>query len=299
MKAREKLKEITALIKISGVEAPEKEAEMLFRHGLDISTLEMFRDDPELNEKQIDKLSGMLFRRLSGEPFQYIVGHEWFMGLKLEVGPGVLVPRPETELMAEQAIKTVKRETLSVKRDKIKTETLNSQFTVLDLCTGSGCLALAIAKHFPDIQVYGSDISGTAVEYAKRNAKINGITNAVFLEGLFFQPFEDMASSLAFDLIISNPPYISTDNIKDLQPEIRYWEPMIALNGGADGLDFYREMIPSAGRFINDEGHIILEMGADQAENVKGLIKSSGYTDIKTIKDYSGIERIIQATWKR
>ncbi len=184
--------------------------------------------------------------------------------------------------------------------------------TVLDLCTGCGCLALALAKEFPEAEVYGTDISEPAIDYAKKNAEINGIKNVTFLTGSLFAPLEKLSNPrpefeskavdcqpLTFDLIISNPPYIRTADIKDLQPEIKNWEPAASLDGGTDGLDFYRELIPSAGRFLKDEGLLMVETGAGQSHEVTDIMESSEYTQVESIQDYAGIERILLARWKR
>jgi len=316
MKAIDKLKEITKCLKGHGIGTPEKEAEILVRRSLDIDTVRIYRDNPEFSEGQIKTLEALLRRRLGREPLQYILGYEEFLGLKLKVGPGVLIPRPETEFMAEQAIKTVKREALSVKRKgknakpQIPQSELNpsrithhASLSILDVGTGSGCLALAIAKEFPDFEVYGTDISEIAIEYANKNSEINGIKNATFLKGNLFEPIERLftihCSLFIFDLIISNPPYIKTNNIKTLQPEIKYWEPVAALDGGLDGLDFYRELIPAATRFLKDDGVIMLELGYGQSSTVADMFESSGYAQVEIIKDYAGIERIIKATWRR
>ncbi len=302
MKAIEKIKETVMLFESLGIDAAQKEAEILLKGGLNISTVDVLRDNPELSQKQIKIIDGMLDRRLRGEPFQYIVGYEEFMGLRLAVGPGVLIPRPETEFLAEQAIKAVKRESLSTRGTSPYASHL-APMRIFDICTGCGCLALSLARQYPDLQVYATDISGTAIEYAKKNAAINMIENAIFLKGSLFQPVEKLftvyGSPFAADLIISNPPYVNTDDIKTLQTEIKDWEPLIALDGGPDGLGFYRELIPEAGGFLKDGGIIMLELGVGQAGNVKGILKSSGYTNIETTRDYSGIERIIRAEWKR
>jgi len=292
MKAIDKLREITGYFRGCGFESAEKEAEILMSQGLKITTVQIYRDNPELSKDHINTVEGMLARRLQHEPFQYITGYEEFMGLKLMVGPGVLIPRPETELMAEHAIKTVKRESLSVRGTSPCASPL-THIRVLDLCTGSGCLALAIAREFPYAKVYGSDISESAIRYAAKNAEINRIKNAVFLRGSLFQPFKRQFTA---DLIISNPPYVSTDDLKDLQPEVRDWEPAVALDGGRDGRAFYRELIPAAGEFLKDEGFIMLEIGAGQADGVADILKSSGYAGIKIIRDYSGIRRIVKAS---
>ncbi|MEF9426035.1 MAG: peptide chain release factor N(5)-glutamine methyltransferase [Candidatus Mariimomonas ferrooxydans] len=300
MKAIEKLREVTKTLKISGIEHAEKEAEILLRHSLNFSAIEIYRDNPELSERHIKTVERVLKRRRRREPFQYITGYVDFFGQKLLVGSAVLIPRPETELMAEQAIKTV------------KSGNKNSSLSILDLCTGCGCLALALAKEFPEAQVYGSDKSGAAIGYAKKNAEINGIKNVTFLTGSLFEPLEKLSNPrpelgskavnrqlLTFDMIISNPPYVKTDDIQLLQPEIKDWEPVSSLDGGSDGLDFYRELIPLARHFLKNEGLLMVETGAGQSCAVTDIMKSSEYKHIEIIKDYAGIERIILARWKR
>ena len=306
MKAIEKLKEVAKLFESLGIEASEKEAEMLVRHGFGLNTVEIYRDNPEPGEKQIKTLESMLSRRLKHEPIQYILGHVEFLGMKILVRHGVLIPRTETELMAEQAIKIIRAQTTDIRHQNLRPRHFplpTSHFSLLDLCTGSGCLALALAREFPDFKVYGTDISEIAIKYAEENARLNCISNIIFLRGNLFEPIEKLPTSYlpfpTFDLIISNPPYIRTDDIKNLQPEIKEWEPVSALNGGVDGLDFYRVLIPSAGRFLKDNGIIMLELGFGQSSDVAGILELSGYTQIEIIKDYAGTERIIKARWKR
>ncbi|MBI4698820.1 MAG: peptide chain release factor N(5)-glutamine methyltransferase [Nitrospirae bacterium] len=359
MKALEKLLDISEKLKPVSIGYAEKESELLIRHELQISALELFRDNPELKTRQLENIGAFLNRRITREPFQYITGYEEFMDLKIVVGPGVLIPRPETELMAEQAIKALRSIRLvsegqgssSPCTQAQKTE-LNSSFKILDLCTGSGCLALAIAKEFPDFEVYGTDISETAIEYAHRNAESNKIANVEFIAGDLFEPLPEFftitnkltsnvsfplvgnlseeglrtspmrifarsrsdrsdksrpyahellskSQLLTFDLIISNPPYIKTDDIKNLQPEIKDWEPAIALDGGKDGMDFYRKLIPKAAHFLKKDGLIMLEIGEGQARDVSDMLENSGYEMIDVITDYAGIERIIKAKWTR
>ncbi len=281
MKAIDKLKEVTKFFNGSNIESAEKEAEFLIRHSSGINTVEMYRDNPALEEGQIDDISRLISRRALREPLQYIIGYVEFLSLRIAVGEGVLIPRPETEFMAEQA---VKRFTIH-----------GSRFTVLDLCTGSGCLALALAKEFPDSQIYGIDISDAAIGYAKKNAEINSTENAIFLRGDLFGPLSPEAPGQLFDFIISNPPYIRTNDIKSLQPEIREWEPLNALDGGPDGLNFYRKIIPQARHFLKDNGVLMLELGAGYMHEVTGMLEYAGYTQIEGIKDYTGIERIVIA----
>jgi release factor glutamine methyltransferase len=280
MKTSKKIKEITELLKACGIGSAEKEAELIVRNGLGLDAVELYRDDPILAGEELRIVSEILDRRARREPLQYIFGSEEFLGLKILVGEGVLIPRPETELMAEEAIKSVH----------------GSQLRILDLCTGSGCLALALAKKFESSSVYGVDISGEAIEYARKNAGINGIPNVRFFEGDLFSPLDD---SLRYDLIISNPPYVRSDDIAGLQPEVSKWEPRNALDGGPEGLDFYQKIIPGARGFLNDNGRLIFELGLGCADGVVDLLKDQGFADIEIIKDFAGIERIAQAVWRR
>lgn len=162
--------------------------------------------------------------------------------------------------------------------------------SVLDLCTGSGCVALAIAEKLRDARVYGVDISEKAVRYAVLNADRNSIENAFFYCGDLFSPLREAPS---FDLIVSNPPYIKSDHIRGLQPEIREWEPIHALDGGKDGLDYYRRIVPFACRMLHQSGILMLELGDGCAQPVIEMYHNAGFSDADIINDYAGKERII------
>jgi release factor glutamine methyltransferase len=289
MKAIDKLREISKTLASRGIETAEKEAVILVRELLAIDTAVLYRDDPEINDKQMASIDNAVSRRGKREPLQYILGYCDFSGFKILTGRGTLIPRPETELMAEHAIK------------KVRSQKSNDgqRTTVLDLCTGSGCLALALAGEFPEARVYGTDISETAVTYARKSADINKIKNASFFTGHLFEPLDHETTGLSFDLIISNPPYIRTDDIQTLQPEVRDWEPVKALDGGRDGLDFYREIIPAAQQLLKDNGILMLELCDGCAKKVHKMLKDAGYTEIELQKDYAQIERIIQAKWTK
>ena len=299
MKARSKLQAISKLLNTAGIESPDKEAEIILRTALNINVIDIYRDDPELTEKQMSLLESVVNRRSSREPLQYIIGYVEFIGLRIQVGKGVLIPRPETELMAELAIKKVG----AIRGQPVTHHP--SPVKILDLCTGSGCLALALAKEFPDAQVYGSDISEIALGYARQNADLNGINNVTFLQGNLLEPLYGPghlvpalnSSLLTFDLIISNPPYIKSDDIKNLQTEIKDWEPLSALDGGTDGLDFYRAIILIARKSLKENGILMLEIGIDCADAVKDILKVSGYSHIELTKDYAGIDRIAVGEW--
>lgn len=303
MKARSELQAISKLLNTAGIESPDKEAEIILRDALSMNVIDIYMDNPELTDEQMSLIESVVSRRANREPLQYILGHVEFMGLKIQVGKGVLIPRPETELMAEIAIKVISSQRSAVSFQK-KSEPITyppSPLTILDLCSGSGCLALSLAKESPDAQVYGTDISEIALEYARRNADLNGINNVTFLQGNLFEPFTNLltlnSKLFTFNLIISNPPYIRSDDIENLQPEIKEWEPLNALDGGADGLDYYRRIVPETRQFLKDNGILMLEIGIDCAGAVKKMFKDAGYSGIRLIKDYAGIERIAAGEW--
>ncbi|MGB9716192.1 MAG: peptide chain release factor N(5)-glutamine methyltransferase [Thermodesulfovibrionales bacterium] len=286
MHALDKLKEANKFLSQNGIEDSIREAEIIIINSLGIDRTVLYRDNPMLSKSQLKKINKFLKRRTKREPLQYIIGYVDFYGLKIKLGKGVLIPRPETELLVEKAIEIIKREALSVK-------------CILDLCTGSGCIALALAREFPKAKVYGTDISEIAIRYAKENANINRINNVTFLVGNLFEPVEQFvmhnASRTTFNIIISNPPYIRRDDIKTLQPEIKDWEPIKALDGGEDGLDYYRVIIPESKSYLRQGGYLIIEMGENQSEKVRKIAEESGFTNIFLIRDYAGIERIFVA----
>lgn len=277
MNVFDKLKEISDAFKNAGIEDSAKEAEILITETLHIDKSKLYADSLEISDETSKHIDSLAERRLQGEPIQYIIGHVDFYGLKINVGRGVLIPRPETELVVEEAIK-------QLKLFKVH----GSRLTVLDLCTGSGCIALAIAKEFPDAKVYAVDRSDEALKYSRENASQNNIENVCFIKGDLFNPVK----GLVFDLIVSNPPYIKKSGIKSLQKEIRDYEPIDALDGGEDGLDFYRRILRESPYFLKKDSFLILEIGHDQADDVKDIAIDYGFKDINFMQDYSGIRRI-------
>ncbi|MEW6109734.1 MAG: peptide chain release factor N(5)-glutamine methyltransferase [Nitrospirota bacterium] len=271
----------------SGIDDSLADAELIVLHAAGMERLSAYIDNPEISGKMFEDIKKLLERRGKGEPVQYIIEHVDFLGLKIKVGRGVLIPRPETELLALEAIKEVRSQ-----KSKVKGKGRNLTTIILDLCAGSGCISLALARELPDADIYGTDISIAAIRHAKKNADINGIKNVTFLRGSLFEP---LAESAAFDLIVSNPPYIKTSDIEGLQREIKDWEPVEALDGGPDGLDFYRRIFSEAGNRLKKGGKIILEIGSGQSADVKKFAEQSGFRDISFIKDFAGIDRILKA----
>jgi release factor glutamine methyltransferase len=289
MNAIDKIKKIAAALSVLGIESPETEAEIMVRHCLNIDPVKLYGENPELSKEDELLLHRMVQRRAEREPLQYIIGDVDFMGLKIEVSNGVLIPRPETELMAEYAIKKITNQNPTP-------DTRHPSLKILDLCTGSGCLALALAKGCTESRVIGCDSSEAALEIARRNALINEINNVKFLRGDLFGPLSDKDR---FDMIISNPPYIKTGDIQGLQPEIKDWEPLQALDGGADGLEYYRMIIPESVSRLRDGGILMFEHGDGQSGEITSMLDDAGFEEINIVKDYSGQERVIEARWTK
>jgi release factor glutamine methyltransferase len=272
--ARELLRDAASRLKGAGVAEPEKEAELIITETAGVDRVSLYRDNPTLAPHCAKRIHSAVDRRLTREPLQYILGHVDFLGLRIRVGPGVLVPRPETELLIEELVK----------------KTDNEQAChILDLCTGSGCLALAAARALPEALVTGTDVSGEALAYARENAAVNEIRNVSFLEGRLYGPVKGER----FHIILSNPPYVKTGDLETLQPEIRDWEPEGALDGGTDGLDFYRQILSLAPAHLVSAGLVILEVGYEQAADVSALAGSSGFDMLDVRKDLCGIERVM------
>jgi release factor glutamine methyltransferase len=256
------------------------EAELLFTELFNCDRLSLY-----LNRRSIitkDKLaliSRLLQRRIRGQPIQYILGKTEFMGLKFKVAPCVFIPRPETEILIEKTIETVKL--------------LNCQTVkLLDIGTGSGCIAISLSKFLPNAIIDATDISAEALKIAKENADLNRV-NINFIQSNLFDTYNLQPNT--YDLIISNPPYIISTEIDNLQPEIQY-EPRVALDGGKDGLEFYRKIISLSPYYLKNNGLLIMEMGFKQTEAIRNIFKISGKFEILEVaKDYNNIDRVVVA----
>ncbi len=228
--------------------------------------------DDELSAEEKQEYALVLAKRAERIPLQYITGHQEFMGLKFQVNSNVLIPRQDTELLVEHALAML---TLEEK--------------ILDLCTGTGCIAVSMAYYGKEkkVQVAASDISKTVLLTAKENANHNQV-QVDFIRSDLFEKITEK-----YTMILTNPPYIPTKVIEELQPEVRDFEPMIALDGHDDGYHFYRRIAAEAGNYLEDEGHLLLEIGNDQTVVVSGLLKQAGFIDIEVKKDLSGHDRLI------
>lgn len=263
-----------------GVESPRLQVELLLAHVLKMPRMKLYLNfERPLNSEETDSLRQMIVRRGNREPLQHIVGSTSFCGLEIAVNRNVLVPRPETELLAERAWTFL--------------ATINAPPTVLDLCTGSGCLAIAIAAHSPTAKIYATDISPAALECARDNATKNNCGNRIeFLES---DAFAAIPVDLQFDVIVSNPPYIPSAEIETLDPEVRDFDPRLALDGGGDGLEFYRRLAADAGRFLKPDGRLMLEFGDGQADALREVFEKQKWIVEKVERDYTQRERMLIA----
>lgn len=278
MNASDKIREISGVIKeIGGSRDPLREAWAVVSEVLRMDKALLMRDDPELGGQELKKLDDAVNGLREHKPLQYITGRAEFYGLTFKVGPGVLVPRPETELLADEALKLLSARGAGMR--------------VLDLCTGSGCLAVVLAKRLGGAEVTGTDTSEVALQYARQNARTNKAENVRFLKGALFGPVRGES----FDLIISNPPYIRSADIKGLEPRVRDWEPRGALDGGEDGTDLLVQIIQAAPGHLNDAGVTILEIGPGQGESLAEAASKAGLSDVRIIRDLAGHDRVLIA----
>lgn len=224
-------------------------------------------------------------RRSVREPLQYITGTQEFWGLPFKVTPAVLIPRPETELVVETAIKAANRKATPV---------------IIDLCTGSGCIAISLAKELPHARIFATERSDAALDIARQNARQNSVADRVrFLAGDLFGPLEEMDLRTNIDIIVANPPYIRSDELPTLQPEVRDFEPEMALIAGKEGTEIAERIILQSPEYVKPGGFLVMEMGIGQADALKKTIDETGkYGLIEVLKDLAGIERVIVAQRK-
>jgi release factor glutamine methyltransferase len=300
MRLLDLLRKSTESLEAAGIDDALPDAEMIVFHAGGMDRLDAYVNNPEIKGSDAARVRRLIKRRINGEPVQYIIGNIEFLGLTIMVGKGVLIPRPETELVVQEVITAVKSEELGVRSNNNTASVAScasrlaplASLSFLDLCTGSGCIALALAREFPDAEVFGTDVSKEALVYARKNARANDVKNVTFLHGSLFEPVRGKK----FKIITANPPYIRREELDTLQREIRDWEPVAALDGGQDGLDFYRKILSLANNHLKPGGFIFLELGYDQAEAVQKLAREQGFEDVAIIKDYSGIGRILKAS---
>ncbi len=267
-----------------GIETPRLESEILLAHSLGLKRLNLLiQHERELKEPELAGFKQLILRRVKKEPTAYITGSKPFMALEFIITKAVLIPRPETEHIVEAIIDITKDDAELSSKPAI---------SLLDIGTGSGALAVSAAHYLKNANITAVDISESALEIASQNAKKHSLEDRIsFIKS---DIFSNLQLDQTFDIIVSNPPYIPTAEIASLQNEIKDHEPMSALDGGPDGLSFYRRIIGESGKRLNPKGYLVLEIGFGMAEDIKNMMNESGiFEPAKLIRDYAGIERVV------
>lgn len=283
-------------LRTQGIEEAALDARLLleFVCGTDRNTL-LVHGDREISIEEEKRYSLMLEKRGQHIPLQHLTGVQDFMGLTFIVNENVLIPRQDTEILVEEVMKN-----------------LHDGMRILDMCTGSGCILLSLLQYSNDCVGVGVDLSAEALAVAKANytrlREDKPEMDAVFMRGNLFEALaagdetgaadgSGSAVSGRFDIIVSNPPYIRTDVIDTLMPEVREYEPFMALDGRADGLYFYREITKQAKAYLSRGGMLYYEIGCDQAAEVKEILQKEGYRDVEVVKDYAGLDRVVYGVY--
>ena len=262
---------------IAGIKENALDARLLLEFVCHTGAGDLYaHSERELTDDEQQRYENLIMLRAERKPLQHLTGYTEFMGLRFFVNSDVLIPRQDTEILVEEAMIDV-----------------SDGDRVLDMCTGSGCVLLSLMRYKNDIKGVGADISTEALKVAGKNYEsLNGEISgsAKFVESDMFEKVEG-----TFEVILANPPYIRTADIEGLEDEVRCHDPAIALDGGEDGLDFYRIIAEKAGAHLEPEGRLIMEIGFDQAQAVSGLLDENGFTDIRIIKDLAGLDRVVYA----
>ena len=273
-------------LKKNGITDASQDAWLLLEHVSGISRSRGYaHPDLELEPDQANEYKKLISQRAAHIPLQYLTGEAYFMGDRFVVRPGVLIPRQDTERLAEEALLCLKEFAFP---------------KILDLCTGSGCILLSICKERTDAAGVGVELSKKALSAAEENKGLLGVENVRLIQGdvLRTSDFRDFMPGGA-DLIVSNPPYIPSEILKSLMEEVREHEPREALDGGADGLDFYRHIVPGAMNCLIPGGWLLCEIGFDQGQAVADIYSEAGFADVKILKDYGGLDRVVKGRKER
>ena len=271
MKYREAMQEGEKILQEAGIVDAKNDAWLLLAMVCKVDhTYYYMHMEEELMSEQQDEYRVVIRKRAEHVPLQYITGEQEFMGLPFKVNSNVLIPRQDTETLVEEALKVI--------RPGMK---------VLDMCTGSGCILISILKNVLNVEGVGCDISKQALIVAKENAKLNNVVATFERSDLFDHVTE------TFDVIVSNPPYIRTEEIATLMPEVCQFEPVGELDGKEDGLFFYRKMIAESSKYLNPNGVILFEIGYDQGQDVSLMLKEAGYKDVQIVKDLAQNDRVV------
>ena len=269
---KEVLNDTKKRLKEQGIDTFSLDSSLLVSEVTGFTKIQLVTHDrDEVTVEQLDRLENLVEERLKNKPMQYILGHCEFMELDFKVTENTLIPRGDTENIVEEVIATIED---------------SGYNTVLDMCTGTGAIAISVA-HYTKAKVTASDISKKALEVARENAQnLNADVN--FIESDLFENINEK-----FDVIVSNPPYIESEVIPTLMEQVKDYEPMLALDGGKDGLDFYRNIINQANNYINQNGCIVFEIGYNQGGQVKSLLENAGFVNINVKQDLAGLDRLV------
>ena len=267
-----------------GFDEARLHAELLLAHVLGLKRLDLYLQfDRPLTPAELAAYRALFKRRLAHEPLQYVIGETGFMGLTMVAEPGVLIPRPETELLAELALEIIgKKEGGAVR--------------VLDIGTGSGNIAVALGHHAPGAYITGIDVSPEAVAVAARNVERHKLKNVVVQ---VLDIFSGLFAGRDLDLIVSNPPYISREQFAALEPEVRDFEPRLALTDDADGMSFHRRLAPITLELLRPGGEVLFEIGFGQETDIALLFTGCGYRGVEIVRDYAGIPRVVHGVKSR
>ncbi len=282
-------------LKEAGVDDPQFDTRLLAAHALSCNRMQiMMQAERIMTAEEIAAVYRLIDRRAAREPVARIIGEREFWGLPIALNEATLEPRPDSETLVEAALTKMEGLTSSAKLSaEAMAKTKSLALNILDLGSGSGCLLLALLSKWPNATGLGIDISPRAVEQARINAERLGLADrAAFRVNYWLEGLGE-----TFDVIISNPPYVASGDIPNLMPEVRNFDPHEALDGGADGLDVYRFLIPQLPLFLNPNGFAIFEVGQGQAEAVCGLFRGAGFANVATHTDLGGVMRCVAAAW--
>jgi release factor glutamine methyltransferase len=266
----------------AGIQNARLDAEVLLSHILERDRAWLItHNNDNLDNENYRLFEDAINRRSRREPLQYIIGRQEFWGLDFIVTPDVLIPRPETELLVETAVEIVKGS--------------SARATIADLCTGSGCVAISLAKEIGDARIFATDMSMQALAVARENARTHGVSDRIrFIAGNLYQPLEKFDLRDRVDVITANPPYIRSGDLPMLQAEVKDYEPEIALIAGLEGTEIQKKIIDNALAFLKKQGALIMEMGLGQVETLKRMADEAGaYNKTEILKDLAGIDRVI------
>lgn len=288
---QEVLKDAVERLEKTGALTPLLDAEVLLCEVLGIDRLYLYiQRGRSLNQEACDSFEGLLEKRIQGVPLQYILRRQEFMGLDFYVEEGVLIPRADTEILVEIVLQWAKEE--------FAFESRQTSLNIVDLGTGSGAITVSLAKYIEKVHIYSVDLSEKALCIGQKNAEQNDVLDKItFLQGDLMQPLAERGLFGQIDILVSNPPYIPAKEIDRLQIEVARYEPRMALDGGEDGLDFYRRIIAQGDQLLRHGGRMALEVGHDQADAVKNMmVHKKSYSNIEKHRDLAGIERVVTAT---